>query len=342
MALSNVMELDELTENQADKFETHNDDLRRVQEAVAGTLNLTLPGDADYSLSTTTGSEEWRYKRIKVSAGSPSLTAARSIIYPNKAGPHLFIFENNTTQTLTIKRSGQTGVEVKAGDMAICYHNGTDVIDAVTTNAAFARHEQMLNGIAFINMGGGDYTLSEAEAGYSVYAVFGNNAGDVLYFDESHDYPVEVVIVNLTGNYLIAQFVSDIGNGVQVGPLAGVRCVFDQINNQVIDGLPTYVSATGRRKSIAFTSDANYTLSNANRELWHSYYSASEGSPSVLSTGRDVIFPSNINIPRFIFKNGTAQTLTVKVSGQTGIAVNAGTTKDLYWDGTDIADAGAL
>lgn len=343
MALSNVMELDELTENQADKFETHNDDLRRVQEAVAGTLNLTLPGDADYSLSTTTGSEEWRYKRIRVSEGSPSLTAARSIIYPNKAGPHMFIFENNTNQALTIKRSGQTGVSVLAGDMSICYHNGTDIVNAIETTSIVQRLLGFTSGIEYVDMGEGDYTLTSAQSAAIFYVIYAAVDGAVLYFNTDDNYPSDLRVFNLaSGTTITAKTVGDVKDGVGV-PYGEFRCITPvPANPQMLDSMINYKNATGERKSVNFSTDANYSIDGIYDSGYQYYDFTDNSSPTVLSTGRDVIFPTSKNIPRFIFKNSTAQTITVKVSGQTGIAVTAGTTKDLYWDGTDIADAGAL
>ena len=340
MALTNAMELDELTENQADKFETHNDDLRRVQEAIAGTLALAM-SDANYSLSTTVGSEEWRYKRIRVTG---TLTANRDIVYPDKKGPHLFILENATTggYSLTIKRSGQTGVTVRNGDMAICYHNGTDVIDAVSTNATIEKISKGLSGLTIVNMGGGSYSIPYAESGNKGYVFINSGSGATLTLDTStHYYPADVTIGNYSANAVYIKQTGESGNGILIYPYEFKTVLLDSSNPTTYDSLIAYNSATGSRLTKNFTSDANITLTTLEHE--NQYYEFTDASsPTVLTAGRDIVFLAGKNIPRFIFKNSTAQTLTVKVSGQTGVAVTAGTTKDLYWDGTDIADAGAL
>lgn len=338
MALTNAMELDELTENQADKFETHNDDLRRIQEAIGGTLALAM-SDANYSLSTTTGSEEWRYKRIRVTG---TLTANRDIVYPDKKGPHLFILENATTggYTLTIKRSGQTGVAVKNGDTAILYHNGTDVIDALETSASIEKLVNFTSGVEIINMGAGNYTVPESQAGALFYVVGVATDGAVLSFDGSHPYPLDIRLLNLaSGTTITAKLTGDIGGGVDV-PYFEFRSLTPyQSNPQLFDPLIAYRAANGERLTVDFSSDANYTLGDYSH--YYQYFEFTD-TGTALTSGRDVIFSASKNIPRFIFKNSTAQTITVKVSGQTGVAVATGVTKDLYWTGTDIADAGAL
>lgn len=59
-----------------------------------------------------------------------------------------------------------------------------------------------------------------------------------------------------------------------------------------------------------------------------------------LSAGRDIVMP-NLDSWEWIVKNSTGQTLTFKVSGQTGIAVANGKKATLYCDGADIARATA-
>lgn len=69
-----------------------------------------------------------------------------------------------------------------------------------------------------------------------------------------------------------------------------------------------------------FTSDANYTLLPA--DYLASVLILADATGPTLTAGRDVIFPAHF--PQIYVKNSTAQTLTLKKSGQTGIAVAAG------------------
>lgn len=71
--------------------------------------------------------------------------------------------------------------------------------------------------------------------------------------------------------------------------------------------------------SIEFTSDANLTLTQAQCDASALVFT---DSPVTLTTGRDVIFPAHF--PQIHVKNSTAQTLTLKKSGQTGVTLAAG------------------
>jgi hypothetical protein len=89
------------------------------------------------------------------------------------------------------------------------------------------------------------------------------------------------------------------------------------------------------RVAINLAADENLTLSQTQ-------YSARRieitDTGPVLTTGQDIVFPAVAS--EFIsLKNGTAQTLTAKVSGQTGVAIAAGKTQLLVVDGTDVRKA---
>ena len=76
-----------------------------------------------------------------------------------------------------------------------------------------------------------------------------------------------------------------------------------------------------------FASDANYTLaaSTDTREAAHEYsYGVIVVTDTgvVLTTGRDLVFPTIKKV--WVVANQTAQTITCKVSGQTGVAVAGG------------------
>lgn len=83
--------------------------------------------------------------------------------------------------------------------------------------------------------------------------------------------------------------------------------------------------------TIEFTSDANLTLTALQAQSSSINFT---DSPSTLTAGRDVIFPANFL--HVYVKNSTAQTLTMKKSGQTGIAITAGSNAILVSGATDV------
>lgn len=105
----------------------------------------------------------------------------------------------------------------------------------------------------------------------------------------------------------------------------------DPIVNEAFTTIDACLAGTS---TYNFTADANYTLTD---EYFTAYLTLTDGSTN-LTTGRDVIYPAAFPIQ--IVKNSTAQTLTLKVSGQTGITLSAGSTTMIYADGTDVLTYG--
>ena len=106
-------------------------------------------------------------------------------------------------------------------------------------------------------------------------------------------------------------------------------------NNRILERLSC------GRITIDFASDANLTLDTdtaAGTEQWRDKFITITDSTVVLTTGRDIIFPAE-NGPEYIIKNSTAQTLTLKISGQTGVPLATTVTGRYYYDGTDIVVA---
>ncbi|MEP3857280.1 MAG: hypothetical protein ABJM39_09585 [Porticoccus sp.] len=99
------------------------------QRYTIGRRTIDFASDANYTLSTTAGAEEWKDKFLTITDTGVVLTAGRDIIFPDENGPE-YIFTNDTAQTLTCKRSGQTGVAVAAGNTVRIYHDGTDMVAA--------------------------------------------------------------------------------------------------------------------------------------------------------------------------------------------------------------------
>ena len=126
MTIPNDFELEEMTQAQVDKYVTHNDDNRRLGAGVVGRLTHNFASDANYTLSTVDGSEEWRYAVIDFTDSGVLLTAGRDVVFPAKNGP-AYIVTNSTAQILTMKISGQTGTAVAASETLLLYYDGTDI-----------------------------------------------------------------------------------------------------------------------------------------------------------------------------------------------------------------------
>lgn len=131
-----VLGHDELASAQSQPEVVVNAATRKLSAALAGRLTHNFASDANYSLAIDGAQpedDEWPYHELRFTDSGVVLTAARDVIYPDVdteyVGPsrmtHVVI--NDTAETLTIKRSGQTGVPILAGERAMVRHNGTDI-----------------------------------------------------------------------------------------------------------------------------------------------------------------------------------------------------------------------
>lgn len=83
--------------------------------------NITV--DADYTLTDLQN----QYGRIEITDTGVLLTTGRNIIVDNNE--HTFLFVNSTAQTLTVKTSAGTGVDVLSGEVKVLRNDSVNVIE---------------------------------------------------------------------------------------------------------------------------------------------------------------------------------------------------------------------
>jgi hypothetical protein len=121
MATTNL-NLDTMASNSLQPSVTFNAGVEKLDAAVAGTLAIEFTTDANLTLT-----EAQYHNSALVFTDSPAtLTAARDVIFPAHF-PHIYV-KNSTAQTLTLKKSGQTGVALAAGADGIFVSGATDVL----------------------------------------------------------------------------------------------------------------------------------------------------------------------------------------------------------------------
>ena len=115
-----------IEQSQAQKEVTMNEDLTILDAALTEGA-ISMPADANYTLSTVTEPQEWQYGILKVSSGV-SLTAQRDLIVPaNKK--HYIIFNNTSGgQAIRAKTAGGTGIVIPNGSTGFVRCDGTNVV----------------------------------------------------------------------------------------------------------------------------------------------------------------------------------------------------------------------
>lgn len=148
MTATTILEINQIDENQSQKYLTHNEAVQILEAVRDASLTINFPADADYSITTNTTPAQWQYSSLIFTATSPTLTAARNVIWPAKNRRGFFVVKNSTTQTLTIKRTGQPGVSVIAGATMILRDNGTDIENFISTAVVQALIDASIQGLS--------------------------------------------------------------------------------------------------------------------------------------------------------------------------------------------------
>jgi len=95
-----------------------------AQDLIANTTTHDMTSDADYNLTST----ENLKGRVIITDTGVVLTTGRNIVVANTA--RFFLVLNSTAQTLTFKTAAGTGIAVLAGEIALLYCDGTNVIES--------------------------------------------------------------------------------------------------------------------------------------------------------------------------------------------------------------------
>jgi len=120
----------EVTENEAkDIFDA----------ALRGGKTLNFSSDADYTIASAVGVQDWHYAVLTFTDTGSALTTGRNII----TGGNLMIcsFNNGTGNTLTVRPSaGASGVSISPGARKLCRANGSaaHVLDTTMVSNVFS------------------------------------------------------------------------------------------------------------------------------------------------------------------------------------------------------------
>lgn len=98
-----------------------------IEQAIVETATVTFASaDVTLTLSDSNSRQDARALRLNLTG---TTGGARDLIVPAIQKP--YIVNNGTTDIITVKVSGQTGVAVPAGRSYLLYNNGTDVVNAL-------------------------------------------------------------------------------------------------------------------------------------------------------------------------------------------------------------------
>jgi len=246
---------------------------------------LTLANTQGTSSATNIGVTTAQYYVLRIS----SLAANVTITAPSVSKTYLVV-NSDSTYSVTIKASGQTGVSVVAGESATVYYNGTDYIK-VTTNVVSAALAATFGNLLFPV--GAIYTATVATnpftlLGFGTWSAFGtgkvllgNGVGDTITVGSTINAVVTGSISTTTltvsavtsGSLAVGSFIT--GTGVTVGTYitalgtgtggAGTYTVntSQTVSSTTISGQPVGNLAVGYKYTIVSIGTTDFTAFGA-------------------------------------------------------------------------------
>lgn len=106
-----------------------------IQEAITGSADVAFSSAADVTvtLTDTNASQTARNLRLNITESGAGIGYAGNLILGSGCQiEKLYLVNNTTTGTKTIKNTTGTGIAVPAGKTMFVFNNGTNVVDATT------------------------------------------------------------------------------------------------------------------------------------------------------------------------------------------------------------------
>ena len=113
-----------------------------IEEAITGSANVSFSSsDVTLGLTDSNASQSARNLRLNLTGTSGG---ARNLIVPNIE--KFYIINNGLADTVTVKNSSGTGVDVPSGKTTLVFNDATNVVGVVTDLASISTSSADING----------------------------------------------------------------------------------------------------------------------------------------------------------------------------------------------------
>lgn len=131
--MSNIWNLPQLASGQASKEVTANDQSDEIVNGIANILTKNFDTDADITLDDAVDPDENFYFCYRLTDTGVVLTVTRNLIYNGETdaaalAPKIMLIDNQTAQTITVKPTAGTGVNILTATVRLLYCDGTNII----------------------------------------------------------------------------------------------------------------------------------------------------------------------------------------------------------------------
>lgn len=248
-----------------------------LEQAISGYVTQAVTAGADTTITIPNGSTGVaRNMYIELTGTGGSNT---NLIVPANKKLY-FIYNNTSSGQVTVKVSGQTGVSIPNGSKYLLVSNGTDIVQAITTNAlntssfTISQTGDNLNFISTVtctgSISGTTLTATVVTVGYLIYGQTlsgtGVTAGTTLGAQQTSTETAAATLAYSSGGasgetFFILASVTGVslgqmisGTGVPAGTYVG-----DIVGNAVY-----LVDRTGAAVTFTTQASGNYTFAAAN------------------------------------------------------------------------------
>lgn len=124
-----------------------------IEEAITGSVDISFSsGDVTLTASDSNATQSFRNLRLNLTGTSGG---ARNLIVPNIE--KFYIINNGLADTVTVKNSSGTGVDVPSGKTTLVFNDATNVVNVITDLASISTSSADINGgtIDGTTIGGG-------------------------------------------------------------------------------------------------------------------------------------------------------------------------------------------
>jgi hypothetical protein len=174
-----------------------------IEQAITGSGDIVFSGaDVTLTLTNTNAAQVARNLRLVCTGTSGG---ARQLIVP--AIEKQYIVQNNLADTVTIRPSAGTGVDIPAGKTTIVFNNGTNVVETTTYIAALEVGAITGNGAGLSAINATSIT-SGTIGNARTTANSANSSSTIVARDSNGSFTSNVVTVTSlsTANFTIQQF----------------------------------------------------------------------------------------------------------------------------------------